>query len=182
MGNSYGGYAALAGITFTPGLYAAAVALAAPSNLVTTYASMPASQEAARAIRNERMGNPETEEGRRQLEARSPLNFADRITTPLLLVHGANDARMPQREADQIVVALRDRGYPVRYLVAPDEGHGFRRAANLLAMYAAIEAFLAEHLGGRFQEDMPEETRQTLEAITVDPASVTVANPGGQTR
>lgn len=174
MGGSYGGFAALAGVTFTPDLYAAAVAMAAPSNLVSTYESIPPHQQANLGIRRERMGDPETDEGRAQLEAQSPLNFADRIRTPLLLIHGARDPRIPQREADRMVVALRERRVPVQYLVAPDEGHGFRRAANQMAMYAAIEAFLAEHLGGRLQEDMPERVRQKIDAITVDPTTVDV--------
>jgi dipeptidyl aminopeptidase/acylaminoacyl peptidase len=177
MGGSYGGYAALAGVTFTPDLYAAAVDIVGPSNLITLLESIPPYWESIRTVFHERMGDPNTEEGRAQLEAQSPLNFADRITTPLIVIQGANDPRVKQREADQIVVALRDRDYPVQYLVAPDEGHGFRGEENRMAMYAAVEAFLAEHLGGRFQADMPEAIRQKLDAITVDPATVTITQP-----
>ena len=149
MGGSYGGYATLAGVTFTPDLYAAAVDIVGPSNLITLLESIPPYWEAGRVIFHERMGDPTTEAGRAQLEAQSPLNFADRITTPLLVIQGANDPRVKQREADQIVVALRDRDYPVEYLVAPDEGHGFRGEENRMAMMVSIEDFLAEHLGGR---------------------------------
>ncbi len=179
MGGSYGGYATLAGVTFTPDLYAAAVDIVGPSNLITLLESIPPYWEAGRVIFHERMGNPETEEGRAQLEAQSPLNFADRITTPLLVIQGANDPRVKQREADQIVVALRDRDYPVQYLVAPDEGHGFRGEENRLAMIVAVEGFLAEHLGGRAQQDAPPEIEAKLAAITVDPATVVVTDPVG---
>src|SRR5690606_9361997 len=172
-----GGYAALAGVTFTPDLYAAAVDIVGPSNLITLLESIPPYWESIRTVFHERMGDPNTEEGRAQLEAQSPLNFADRITTPLIVIQGANDPRVKQREADQIVVALRDRDYPVQYLVAPDEGHGFRGEENRMAMYAAVEAFLAEHLGGRFQAEMPDAIRQKLDAITVDPATVTITEP-----
>ena len=177
MGGSYGGYATLAGVTFTPDLYAAAVSIVGPSNLITLLGSIPPYWEAGRVIFHTRMGNPETEEGRAQLEAQSPVNFADRITTPLLVVQGANDPRVKQHESDQIVVALRDRDYPVQYLVAPDEGHGFRGEENRMAMMVSIENFLAEHLGGRAQETAPAEIETRLEAITVDPATVTLTEP-----
>ena len=72
--------------------------------------------------------------------------------TPLLIVQGANDPRVKRAEADQIVIALRDRGFPVEYLVAPDEGHGFARPVNNMAMFAAAEQFFAKHLGGRYQD------------------------------
>jgi len=179
MGGSYGGYATLAGVTFTPDLYAAAVSIVGPSNLITLLESIPPYWEAGRVIFHTRMGDPNTEEGRAQLEAQSPLNFADRIETPLLVVQGANDPRVKQRESDQIVVALRDRDYPVEYLVAPDEGHGFRGEENRMAMIVSIEDFLAEHLGGRAQEGAQPEIEAKLEAITVDPETVTVTDPMG---
>ena len=179
MGGSYGGYATLAGVTFTPDLYAAAVDIVGPSNLITLLESIPPYWEAGRVIFHERMGDPTTEAGRAQLEAQSPLNFADRITTPLLVIQGANDPRVKQREADQIVVALRDRDYPVEYLVAPDEGHGFRGEENRMAMMVSIEDFLAEHLGGREQEGAPANIEAKLDAITVDPATVVVTDPMG---
>jgi dipeptidyl aminopeptidase/acylaminoacyl peptidase len=179
MGGSYGGYATLAGVTFTPDLYAAAVSIVGPSSLITLLESIPPYWEAGRVIFHERMGDPTTDEGRAQLEAQSPLNFADRITTPLLVVQGANDPRVKQRESDQIVVALRDRDYPVEYLVAPDEGHGFRGEENRMAMMVAIESFLAEHLKGRAQEGAQPEIEERLDAITVDPATVVVTDPMG---
>jgi hypothetical protein len=123
----------------------------------------------------ERMGDPRTPEGEAQLVAQSPLNSADAITAPLLIIQGANDPRVKQAESDQIVIALRDRGYPVQYIVAEDEGHGFRGAVNRLAQNAATEVFLAEHLGGRAQTSMTDEVAERLAALTVDPATVTYA-------
>jgi dienelactone hydrolase len=172
MGGSYGGYATLAGVAFTPDLYAAAVAIVAPSNLITLLETIPPYWEAARTIFHARMGDPTTPEGRKQLERQSPLNSAAKIATPLLVVQGANDPRVKRSESDQIVVALRDRGFPVEYIVAPDEGHGFARPVNNLAMFAASEAFLAKHLGGRFQESMTPEVGTRLKEITVDPKDV----------
>ena len=177
MGGSYGGYATLAGLAFTPDVYAAGVDIVGPSNLITLLESIPPYWAAARQMFHERMGDPTTPEGEAQLMAQSPLNSADQITAPLLIIQGANDPRVKQAESDQIVIALRDRGYPVRYLVAEDEGHGFRGATNRLAQNAATEAFLAEHLGGRAQADMPPEVAERLDVLTVDPATVTLAAP-----
>ncbi len=174
MGGSYGGYATLAGVAFTPDLYAAAVSIVGPSNLITLLESIPPYWEAARKIFHHRMGDPSTPEGRAQLERQSPLNSAHKIKTPLLVVQGANDPRVKKSESDQIVVALRDRGFPVEYLVAPDEGHGFARPVNQMAMIAAAEKFLAKHLGGRYQEDMPPEVATRLREITVDVKTVTL--------
>jgi hypothetical protein len=118
------------------------------------------------------MGDPNTPEGKAQMERQSPLNSADKIKTPLLVVQGANDPRVNKREADQIVIALRDRGFPVEYMVAPDEGHGFARPVNNMAMIAKAEKFLARHLGGRYQESMTPEVAKRLGEITVDPKTV----------
>lgn len=174
MGGSYGGYATLAGVAFTPDVYAAAVSIVGPSNLITLLNSIPPYWEAARKMFHERIANPDTPEGRAQLERQSPLFSASKIRTPLLVVQGANDPRVKKAESDQIVVALRDRGFPVEYLVAPDEGHGFARPVNNMAMFAATEKFFAKHLGGRFQEDMPPDVATRLEEITVDPKTVTL--------
>ena len=174
MGGSYGGYATLAGVTFTPDLYAAAVAIVAPSNLMTLLESIPPYWEAGRVIFYKRMGDPNTAEGKEQLKRQSPLFSVEKIKTPLMVVQGANDPRVNKREADQIVIALRDRSYPVEYLVAPDEGHGFQRPVNNMAMFAAGEKFLAKHLGGRFQESATPEVAARLKEITVDPKTVVV--------
>ncbi len=175
MGGSYGGYATLAGLAFTPDVYAAGVDIVGPSNLITLLNSIPPYWASFRKQMFERMADPETDEGRAWLEERSPLNSATDITKPLLVVQGANDPRVKQAESDQIVVALRDLGRPVEYIVAPDEGHGFRRPENNMAMIAASEKFFAEYLGGRYQADMPENVSKRLEEITVDPASVVLA-------
>ncbi|MCS7044489.1 MAG: prolyl oligopeptidase family serine peptidase [Bryobacteraceae bacterium] len=172
MGASYGGYATLAGVAFTPDLYAAAVAIVAPSNLITLLDSIPPYWEPIRKMFYERMGDPNTPEGRQQLVRQSPLFSAGRIRTPLMVVQGANDPRVKKRESDQIVIALRDRKFPVEYLVADDEGHGFARPVNNLAMIAAVEKFLAKYLGGRYQESMPPEVEKRLKELTVDPATV----------
>jgi dipeptidyl aminopeptidase/acylaminoacyl peptidase len=172
LGGSYGGYATLAGVAFTPDLYAAGVSIVGPSNIITLLDSIPPYWEAVRNIFYRRMGDPRTPEGRKQLERQSPLNSADKIRTPLLVLQGANDPRVKQAESDQIVIALRDRGFPVEYLVAPDEGHGFARPVNNMAGFAAAERFLAKHLGGRFQESMTPEVAARLKEITVDPKTV----------
>ena len=122
-----------------------------------------------------RMGDPTTAEGKAQLMRQSPLTQADKIKTPLLVVQGANDPRVNKREADQIVIALRDRGFPVEYMVAPDEGHGFARPVNNMAMLALTEKFLAKHLGGRYQESVTPEVAKRLQEITVDPKTVQLA-------
>ena len=158
MGGSYGGYATLAGVAFTPDLYAAAVSIVGPSNLITLLDSIPPYWEAGRKMFHMRMGDPTTPEGKKQLERQSPLNSAAKIKTPLLVVQGANDPRVKKAESDQIVIALRDRGFPVEYIVAPDEGHGFPRPVNNMAMFAAVEKFLRQAPGRtRYQETMTPE-------------------------
>ena len=178
MGGSYGGYATLAGVAFTPEVYAAGVAIVAPSNLTTLLNAIPPYWEAGRKQMYARMGDPGTEAGRAALARMSPLGAADKIKTPLMVVQGANDPRVNKAEADQIVVALRDRNYPVQYLLAPDEGHGFVRPVNNMAMYAAAEKFLAGHLHGRYQASMTPAVAQRLAEITVDPKTVALATPG----
>src|SRR5882672_2362858 len=174
MGGSYGGYATLAGVTFTPDLYASAVDIVGPSNLVTLLQTIPPYWESIRKLFSVRMGDPATADGKAQLERQSPLNHAGKIKTPLLVIQGANDPRVNKREADQIVIALRDRNYPVEYLVAPDEGHGSARPINNMAMFATTEKFLAKYLGGRYQESMTPEIGQRLKEISVDVKTVTL--------
>jgi dipeptidyl aminopeptidase/acylaminoacyl peptidase len=168
MGGSYGGYATLAGVAFTPDLYAAAVSIVGPSNLITLLNSIPPYWESIRKVFYLRMGDPNTPEGKEQLIKQSPLTHAKNIKTPLMVVQGANDPRVNKAESDQIVVALRDRGFPVEYILAPDEGHGFARPVNNMAMLAASEKFLAKFLGGRYQESMPPDVKQRLAQITVN--------------
>jgi len=175
LGGSYGGYAVLAGVAFTPDLYRAAVDIVGPSNLMTLLASLPPYWEAGRKIMYARMADPETPAGKQWLEERSPLYSASKIRTPLMVVQGANDPRVNRREAEQIVIALRDRAFPVEYLLAPDEGHGFARPVNNLAMFMAVEKFLAAHLEGRYQEGGSPEVEARLKEITVDPKTVVIS-------
>jgi dipeptidyl aminopeptidase/acylaminoacyl peptidase len=175
IGGSYGGYATLAGVAFTPDLYAAAVDIVGPSNLITLLDSIPPYWESIRKMFYKRMGDPNTPEGKTQLMEESPLNSADKIKTPLLVAQGANDPRVNRREAEQIVIALRDRGFPVEYILAPDEGHGFARPINNLALFMASEKFFAQHLGGKYQEGGSPEEVARLREITVDPKTVVLA-------
>jgi dipeptidyl aminopeptidase/acylaminoacyl peptidase len=175
LGGSYGGYATLAGVAFTPDLYAAAVDICGPSNLITLMESIPPYWEAARKTFAVRMGDVSTEQGKAVLKTASPLNSTDKIKTPLLVAQGANDPRVNRREAEQIVIALRDRGFPVDYILAPDEGHGFARPVNNMALYMESERFLAKYLGGRFQDGGSTESVARLKEITVDPKTVVLA-------
>jgi dipeptidyl aminopeptidase/acylaminoacyl peptidase len=174
-GGSYGGYATLAGVAFTPRVYAAAVAYVAPSNLITLLDAIPPYWEAGRKQMYTRMGDPTTAQGRALLVAESPLTQAKAIVTPLLVVQGKNDPRVNVRESDQIVAAVRDNGKPVKYIVAPDEGHGFARPINTLAYVTAMEDFFAQYLGGRSQKEVPADVAAKLKDITVDPKTVSGA-------
>jgi len=174
MGGSYGGYATLAGLTFTPDVYTCGVSIVGPSSLITLLQSIPPYWEAGRKIFHERMGDPTTPEGEAQLKRQSPLYSVDKIKVPLLVVQGANDPRVKKAESDQIVVAMREKNLAVEYICAPDEGHGFARPVNNMAFIAAAEKFLAKHLGGRFQEDMKPEVAERLKEITVDVKTVTL--------
>ena len=175
LGGSYGGYTTLAGVAFTPDVYRAAVDIVGPSNLMTLLESIPPYWEAGRKMMYARMADPGTPAGKAWLKERSPLNAADKIKTALMVVQGANDPRVNKSEAEQIVIALRERGFPVEYLLAPDEGHGFARPVNNMAMFMAAEKFLAKHLDGRYQEGGTPEVTKRLAEITVDPKSVTLS-------
>jgi dipeptidyl aminopeptidase/acylaminoacyl peptidase len=148
-GGSYGGYAALVGVTFTPERFACAVDIVGPSSLLTLLSSIPPYWAPLKAQFVQRVGDPDTEAD--FLRSRSPLFLADKIVRPLLIAQGANDPRVKQAESDQIVEAMRRNGQEVTYLLFPDEGHGFARPENRFKFYAAAEAFLAQHLGGRVE-------------------------------
>ena len=152
MGGSYGGYAALAGLTFTPDVFACAVDIVGPSNLLTLLESFPPYWQPMIELFTSRVGDHRTTEGRALLQERSPLSYVDRIQRPLLIGQGANDPRVTEAESAQIVQAMGERDIPVTYVLYPDEGHGFARPENRLSFYAIAEAFLAQHLGGRFEE------------------------------
>jgi dipeptidyl aminopeptidase/acylaminoacyl peptidase len=151
MGGSYGGYATLVGLTFTPDEFSCGVDIVGPSNLVTLMESIPPYWESFRKIFARAIGDLETEEGQSLLKERSPLSRAGQITKPLLIGHGANDPRVKQAESDQIVDAMKQNGIPVTYVLYPDEGHGFQKPENNLSFFAVAEAFLAECQGGRYQ-------------------------------
>lgn len=173
-GGSYGGYAALAGLAFTPDLYAAGVSYVGPSNIITLLNSIPSYWAPMKKMFDVRVGDVSNPEERKMLEAQSPLNSASAIRAPLLVIQGANDPRVKKAESDRIVAALRDRGGDVEYLVAPDEGHGFAGRDNRMALYTAMEKFLARHIGGRYQESVPPEIKAKLDLLTVDVKSVKV--------
>ncbi|MGK4000554.1 S9 family peptidase [Sorangium sp. So ce1024] len=151
MGGSYGGYATLVGLTFTPETFACGVDIVGPSNLVTLLESIPPYWAPMLELFAKRVGDPRTEDGRELLRTRSPLYLADKIKRPLLIGQGANDPRVKQAESDQIVKAMTGKGIPVTYVLYPDEGHGFARPENALSFNAIAETFLAQCLGGSYQ-------------------------------
>jgi len=151
-GVSYGGYAVLAGLTFTPEVFAVGVDVVGPSNLVTLLKATPPYWKAIFNSLTKRIGGtPETEEGIKFLESRSPLTYAHKICKPLLIAQGQNDPRVKRAEADQIVSALVSKSIPVSYVLYNDEGHGFARPENTISFYAITEKFLSNYLGGRFE-------------------------------
>ncbi|MYM73853.1 alpha/beta fold hydrolase [Duganella sp. FT134W] len=149
MGGSYGGYATLAGLTFTPTTFACGVDIVGPSNLFTLLQTIPPYWEAGKQQFYKRMGDPTTDAGKALLKERSPLNFAADIQRPLLIGQGANDPRVNVRESEQIVAAMAAKNIPVTYVEFPDEGHGFARPVNNIAFNAVTENFLAKCLNGR---------------------------------
>lgn len=167
-GTSYGGYATLAGLAYTPDLYAAGASVVGPSNLMTLLNSIPPYWGPIKSMFALRVGDPTNPADRDRLKAQSPLFSAQNIQVPLMVIQGANDPRVKQAESDQIVVALRDLGRPVEYLIAPDEGHSFRKEINLLTMTASLERFFAQHLGGRYQTELSPKLQANIEALTVD--------------
>lgn len=151
MGTSYGGYAALVGLTRNPDLYALGIDVVGPSNLVTLLKSIPPYWKPTMATLIKGIGgSPDTEEGRLFLKERSPLTHVKNIKKPLFIVQGANDPRVKKAESDQIVAAMEKHKIPVFYLLYPDEGHGLARPENRLSFYAYAEAFLANILGGGY--------------------------------
>jgi dipeptidyl aminopeptidase/acylaminoacyl peptidase len=154
MGGSYGGYATLAGVAFSPDAFACGVDIVGPSNLYTLLKTTPPYWSTLLSTFHKRMGDSEE-----FLKTQSPLFKADQIKVPLLIGQGANDPRVNKAESDQIVAAMRKNDKPVVYYVFPDEGHGFARPVNREAFDAATEEFLAKYLGGRFEPPTPEESK-----------------------
>lgn len=149
-GGSYGGYATLVGLTFTPDRFRCGVDIVGPSNLVTLIESFPAYwRQSVTPLFIRHIADPATPEGRARALERSPISRVDRIRVPLLIGQGQNDPRVVKAESDQIVAAMRSRGLPVTYINYPDEGHGFVRPPNATSFNAVTEAFLQQCLGGR---------------------------------
>jgi dipeptidyl aminopeptidase/acylaminoacyl peptidase len=158
-GGSYGGYATLVGLAFTPDEFACGVDIVGPSNIATLLRSIPPYWKPVLSLFESRVGKLSEEEF---LKSRSPLYKADKIKAPLLIAQGANDPRVKQAESDQIVAAMRRSKKPVEYLVFPDEGHGFARPENRLKFYAAAESFLGRYLGGRVDPPLGDEKSDSL--------------------
>jgi len=152
MGGSYGGYATLVGLTFTPDSFACGVDIVGPSSLITLLENPPPYWAPFMPVMKAKVGDWTTAEGRQFLESRSPLFLVNKIKRPLLIGQGANDPRVKQAEADQIVKAMNDKHIPVTYMLFLDEGHGFVRPPNRFAFYAVTEGFLAKNLGGRYEK------------------------------
>jgi dipeptidyl aminopeptidase/acylaminoacyl peptidase len=150
FGGSYGGYAALVGVTFTPDVFAAAIDYVGISSLANFMRTLPNVARPFLATNwHMYVGDPSDPAQEADMLARSPITKVEQIRTPLLVVQGANDSRVVQAESDNLVEALRTRGVEVEYMVKDDEGHGFLNPDNQIDMYRAVERFLAEHLGGR---------------------------------
>ncbi|MFI0434462.1 MAG: S9 family peptidase [Parachlamydiaceae bacterium] len=160
VGGSYGGYATLVGLTFTPDAFCCGIDIVGPSNLVTLLQTLPPYWKPMKVIMDIRLGKVESEEA--FLKSRSPFFKVDQIKKPLLIAQGANDPRVKQSESDQIVKAMRDKQIPVEYLLFPDEGHGFARPENRLKFYAVAELFLSKYLGGRSEPASSEENWESL--------------------
>ncbi len=148
MGGSYGGYATLVGLTFTPKTFACGVDIVGPSNLNTLFESIPPYWESFKEEFLTRVGDVRSEAGKKLLAARSPLTHVGKIERPLLIGQGANDPRVKQAESDQIVSAMKEKKIPVSYVLYPDEGHGFARPENRTSFNAVAEVFLAGCLKG----------------------------------
>ena len=154
FGGSYGGYATLVGVTFTPDVFAAAIDYVGISSLANFMRTLPAIARPHLANNwHLFVGDPNDPEQEADMLARSPITRVDQIRTPLMVVQGANDSRVVQAESDNLVEALRARGVEVEYMVKTDEGHGFLNPDNQIDMYHAVERFLAKYLGGRQDEN-----------------------------
>ena len=162
-GASYGGYATLVGLTFTPDVFCCGVSIVGISNLITVLENMPPYWAGFAEFMFASFADVRTEEGRTWLRSRSPLYKVDQICRPLLIAHGLNDVRCKLQESDQIVAAMRERGLPVTYVVYLDEGHGFLRPESRTSFNAISEAFLAAHLGGRCEPFGHDLTGSSLE-------------------
>jgi dipeptidyl aminopeptidase/acylaminoacyl peptidase len=176
-GGSYGGYATLAGLAFTPDLYACGVDYVGVCNLLTLLKSIPPYWETMRKFFNEQVGDPDNPADIERLKRQSPLFSADKIKAPLMVAQGGNDPRCKVPESKQIVIAMRDLGRDVEYYIAKDEGHGFLGADARSAFRVAQEKFFAKHLGGRYQESVKESVQAKLDDMWVPIETVTLDAP-----
>lgn len=172
VGGSYGGYATLVGLTMTPDVFACGVDIVGPSNIITLLKSIPPYWKPMLNLFKVRVGDWTTPEGKKDLEARSPLNHVANIKKPLLIGQGANDPRVNQAESDQIVKAMQAKHIPVSYALFPDEGHGFARTENTIAFFAIGEAFLSKHLGGRYEPITKAELKASTMQIKAGKAGI----------
>jgi dipeptidyl aminopeptidase/acylaminoacyl peptidase len=177
-GGSYGGYATLVGVSFTPETFRCAIDYVGPSSLITLVESFPPYWRPFMEGSWYRfVGDPAKPADREDMWKRSPLSRVDSIRTPLLIVQGLNDPRVTKKEADQLAVALRDRGVKVRYIIASNEGHGFLNPDNRLVLYRSMEEFFAAYLGGRVQKEPPPGVEARLKLMTVDVDTLKAAPP-----
>jgi dipeptidyl aminopeptidase/acylaminoacyl peptidase len=168
-GGSYGGYATLVGLSFTPEVFACGVDYVGPSSLITLISSFPPYwRPFLEGSFYRHVGNPENMDDIEDMRARSPLYSVDQIEDPLLIAQGANDPRVTKQESDQMAIALRDRGINVKYLLAENEGHGFLNADNRMALYRSMEEFFGACLGGRVQENVNPAIVEHIQKLTVD--------------
>ena len=175
-GGSYGGYATLVSVTFTPSVFTCAVDYVGPSSLITLVESFPPYwRPFLEGSWYRFVGDPSKPDDRKDMWARSPLSRVDSIRTPLLIVQGANDPRVTKRESDQLAIALRNRGVAVQYLVAGNEGHGFANSDNRLVLYHTMDQFFARYLGGRSQTPVPGNVESRARTMTVQPDTLKLA-------
>ena len=174
-GGSYGGYATLVGLTFTPEVFACGLDYVGPSSLVTLIEAFPPYwRPFLEGTFYRHVGDPANMDDVEDMQARSPLNRVDQIEDPIMIVQGANDPRVTKQESDQMAVALRDRGIPVTYLLAENEGHGFANADNRMALYRSMEVFFGECLGGRVDPSVDPAIQSKIDQLTVDVEALTL--------
>ncbi|MFO1186249.1 MAG: prolyl oligopeptidase family serine peptidase [Alphaproteobacteria bacterium] len=165
FGSGYGGYAAIAGLAFTPGTYACGVAFGGPTNLVNLLEKMPPYWTAMRDIFLKRVGDPAMPDGRARLMEASPAAHVDAIGRPLLMAQGANDPVTSEADTREFVRTLKERGAPITFVRYPDESGGLSRQANMLSFHAVTEAFLGKCLGGRVEPFGSDLTNSSLEIV-----------------
>lgn len=175
MGSTFGGYSALAGVAFSPEVYAAGISISGPVNLVSYVDSLPSNWLSGRSLYAVRVGETTSEAGKNLLAKQSPANSVANIKAPLMIVQGANDRRVNKQETDVFVEALTELKIPVQYLFAADEGHGINNAKNQVAVMAAAEQFLAKYLNGKAQTEIRPEIAARLQGLT-DFYSKTIAS------